>query len=145
LASLLREEGTARVLWQHGASDGRKLHRFVRAAGGWAIEAVLFAASALPSVGDEASGVLEELLTGVAREEEALAAPLLSGSEVISLLGVPAGPAVGRWLDALAEARAGGEVATAVEAREGLLRNALTAEAQQETRNERESGADSVP
>jgi poly(A) polymerase len=145
LAALLREEETARVLWQHGASDGRALHRFVRAAGGWAIEAVIFVASDLPSIGDGAPGVLEDLLMGVAREEEALAAPLLSGSEVISLLGVPAGPTVGRWLDTLAEARAGGEVATPVEAREWLLRNALTAEAQQAPRNERESGADSVP
>jgi poly(A) polymerase len=127
LAALLRESETARGLWQHGASDGRALHRFVRAAGGWAIEAILFAASDLRSDGDPAPQLLADLLEGITRAEEALAAPLLSGSEVISLLGLQAGPVVGRWLEALAEARAGGEVATAREARAWLIRNSLAA------------------
>jgi poly(A) polymerase len=126
VAAALREEETATVLLRRRATSGRELHRFVRAAGGWATEAVLFAASADPSAA-EALGRLADVLAGIAREEAALAAPLLSGGEVMSLLGLPAGPDVGHWLDALAEARAEGQIATPEDARAWLQRRGRAA------------------
>jgi poly(A) polymerase len=125
LAAILRNEEKATAMLRRGAAAGRDLYLLVRAAAGWATEVVLFAVSALPS--EETPGALADLLAGVAREEAALAAPLLSGSDVISLLGLPAGPAVGRWLDTLAEARAEGQIADPEEARAWLRQKALTA------------------
>jgi tRNA nucleotidyltransferase/poly(A) polymerase len=126
LAVLLREEERALGLLRSRCFTGREMHRFVRAAGGWATEALLYAASkAVPGSELPQSGAwsleLGAALEGAAAEEAALAAPLLSGGEVMDLLQIPAGPAVGRWLDALAEARADCTVTTPAEARTWIL------------------------
>jgi poly(A) polymerase len=127
LAAVLREEAAAAGLLRRGETAGRALHRFVRDAGGWATEAVLFAASAVDGAEQSVPDALPDVLAGVAREEAALDAPLLSGNEVMALLGLPAGPAVGRWLTALAEARAEGQITTPDEARAWLMKAFRTA------------------
>jgi tRNA nucleotidyltransferase/poly(A) polymerase len=50
--------------------------------------------------------------------------PLVSGTDVLEVLGVPAGPEVGRWLRAVEEERARGGVRTRDEALEFLRRTA---------------------
>jgi tRNA nucleotidyltransferase/poly(A) polymerase len=146
LATLLREEDRAEVLLRAGQTEGREMHRFARAAGGWALETLIFAATRhewqrtgsglaadwqrtfrlppsafrpLPS-----GAALLAVLEGAASEEAALAAPLLSGIEVMDLLNVPAGPTVGMWLDAVAAARAERIVTTPADARAWLLKEA---------------------
>lgn len=58
---------------------------------------------------------LATLLAGPA-PEAVPAPPLVRGTDVMALLGIPPGPEVGRWLEAVREARAVGEVRTREEA-----------------------------
>jgi hypothetical protein len=128
LATLLREEERAAALLRAECVGGREMHRFVRAAGGWAVESLLFAASRpdgdSPGAYGTVSPALLATLEAAAAEEAACAAPLLSGVEVMNLLDLPAGPAIGRWLDAVALARAERIVTTPAEARAWLLKEA---------------------
>jgi hypothetical protein len=126
LTTVLREEDRAAALLRSGSAGGREMHCFVKAAGGWAVDALLFAATRAD--GDEsgasraAGPTLPALLQGAAAEGQALAHPLLSGVEVMTLLDLPAGPTIGRWLDALSLARAERIVSTPEEARAWLLK-----------------------
>lgn len=63
---------------------------------------------------------MERVLAALEEQPQA-PAPLLSGSEIMALLGLEAGPKVGQAVRALAEAAALGEVADAEEARAFLL------------------------
>jgi poly(A) polymerase len=120
LSALLRERDTAVELLRDVVTSGRELYRFVRRAEGWALEVVFFAAPCLDRPQPPSLPALVAVLDAVLEQEIRIAAPLLTGVEVMSLCSLPAGPAVGRALDALAEARAEGQVRTPEEAREWL-------------------------
>ena len=79
----------------------RAIHRFRRATEPWAIDAARFAG------GDD------ELVRAIeAARANDPAAPLLRGDE----LGLPPGPAIGEWLERIAEERAAGTISTSEEA-----------------------------
>lgn len=146
LATVLREEGWAAALLREGRPWGRELYRFVRATGGWAVETVVFAATdRVVAEGERSEGVedrLTRVLEGIRAEEAAVASPLLPGREVMALLGLPPGPAVGEWLDALAEARAERIVTTPDEARAWLLQRAKRRERCNDDRGSHGADAD---
>jgi hypothetical protein len=177
LAALLRLEETAAGLLRAGQASGLDFHRFVRAASGWAVESLVFAAARAdlpsplrdgraakraavaqrqqptggraltaegftPSATAPGKRTLLSMLEGTLAAEAALAAPLLSGTEVMALLDLPPGPGVGRWLETVGEARAEGIVTTPEEARAWLLKQRAT-EIEEEPGNDRGSnGAD---
>lgn len=118
LSALLREQEAATALLREVVTAGRDLYGFVRRAEGWAAEVLVFAAAGADTAVTSQS--LGRVLQGVVRQEAQIAAPLLSGTEVMALCDLKAGPAVGRALEALAEARAEGVIRTPEEAREWL-------------------------
>ncbi len=63
---------------------------------------------------------MDRLLAAL-EEQPAPLAPLLSGHEIMGLLGLPPGPSVGQAVRALAEARALGDVPDAEAAKAWLL------------------------
>ncbi len=74
--------------------------------------------------------LLESLLAGEApAAREAAEAPLVRGDDVMAILGVPPGPAVGRWLRRAREAQALGLVGTHDEAVAWLRRQAAEPDA----------------
>ena len=87
----------------------RTIHRFRRTTEPWAIDAARFAGG-----GQELCRTIEEARSSEPKE------PLLRGDE----LGLAPGPAIGRWLERIAEERAAGTISTREEALE-LLREGL--------------------
>jgi poly(A) polymerase len=108
------------------APTRRALYRFYRDLGD-AVPAVLLLALADAAAARGPSMTPEEWSSQVAymnallvrsREEEGIMQPprLVSGHDIMSVLGLPEGPAIGRLLEALREAQAAGEVHDAEEA-----------------------------
>jgi hypothetical protein len=89
----------------------RALHRFRRATEPWATEAARFAGG-----GEELERAIDEARANDPPE------PLVRGDE----LGLPPGPAIGRWLERIAEERAAGTVSTREDALELVRRGAET-------------------
>lgn len=90
---------------------GRERYRMFRAAGPAGPEAVLLAAAR-----DGWSAAYAELLDESLERYHHPQHPLLTGTEVMRILGIGPGPGVGRALEEVEEARADGELHTADEA-----------------------------
>ncbi len=110
----------------------RAIYRFYRRTGDAGPAVVLLAlADALAVWGPKLSPAYWQALLRTAsalleayvyRREQLIAPPpLLSGRDLLAM-GVPSGPQIGRLLDALREAQAAGEIATAAEARAFIRR-----------------------
>jgi len=120
---LLGSHGRTEEMLLKGDPSPVDIHRFCEDAGEYVPEALLLSLSrvqtheALPR--QTAARIWEYYRTVYRAYKED---PLVSGSDVITLFGVASGPEVGRWLQAVEEARARGSIRTRSEAIEYLRR-----------------------
>jgi hypothetical protein len=97
-------------------APGRVRYQHFRAAGPAGPETVLLSAVAMSEWTSAHAELLEEALDRTLRP----AAPLLTGSDVMRLLGLPPGPRVGELMNGMEEARADGVLRTAEDATDWL-------------------------
>jgi poly(A) polymerase len=106
------------ALLENWPPSGRELLRWSRAAGDASVEAALLA-----GIETGWSSALRQLVDGAVVDAEAPRQPLLTGHEIMDLLGLRPGPRVGELLAAVEEARADGLVSTPGAAREWLVQH----------------------
>jgi len=102
---------TARELVRRWPPPGRARYRLFRRTGAGGPEAVLLAGAV-----EGWDGRFEELLAEAVQLQFWPLEPLLSGVEIMQILGLEPGPRVGQVLEAVAEARADGLIRTAADA-----------------------------
>ncbi|HEY0554558.1 MAG TPA: hypothetical protein VGG20_09840 [Thermoanaerobaculia bacterium] len=122
-AGYLTRQETAKIAlllgWEELPASELGQRRFLHRAGPlWATAVAAVGARAVGAALGRWRAALRPLLELARREGEALIDPprLLTGGEVQELLGIPAGPAVGRALAAIREAQVDGRVRTREEA-----------------------------